>query len=217
MIKLLLPLTVCCCAAAPAAADLLLTEVFYDYVGVDDTYEWVEILNTGDAPVDLTGYIVAWGGTDYGYGTVVLQGQVEACGVFVVGGPGSTAGNGNPVFDQAVDLNPDIQNGGTPTDPTGADAVALFAPGANVLADVPLDAVIYGGTNPSGLIDETGQVGAPDVEDAPNGSTVARTSAAGSWSIREVPGPNSVDFSYVCGGTVPTRDGSWGTLKSSYR
>lgn len=95
--------------------------------------------------------------------------------------------------------------------------MALFAPGANVLADVPLDAVIYGGTNPSGLIDETGQVGAPDVGDAPNGSSVARTSAAGSWSIRELPGPNGVDFSYLCGSTVPNRARSWGTLKSSYK
>ena len=151
-----------CLAAAPASADLLLSEVFYAYAGADDTYEWVEIVNTGTTAVDLTGYILAWGGT-------------------------------------------------------ASDGVALFAPGANVLTDTPIDAVIYDSPNSNGLIDETGLPGAPDVDDAPAGSTIARVSPAGGWAILDVPSPRDENFSYDCGGVVPETGSSWGALKSQYR
>lgn len=38
---------------APAAASVLITEIMYDLEGADGGYEWVEITNTGDMPVNV--------------------------------------------------------------------------------------------------------------------------------------------------------------------
>lgn len=112
-----------------------------------------------------------------------------------------------------VDFTPDIQNSGST-----ADAVALFAPGANVLTDTPIDAVIYGGANTNGLIDETGLPGAVDVADAPAGYSIARTSLAGDWVVTDNIIPYDHYFSYECGGyVVGNEDSSWGSVKARYR
>jgi len=189
--KTLLSLIVILCLAAPASAALLITEVFYDHSSGDDTYDW--------------------GGTDYSYGSVVLTGTIGPCATYVVGGPVADAENGMPGFDQAVNLTPDIQNGGS-----ASDAVALFLPGADVLADTPLDAVIYDSPNTNALGDETGPNGAPDVGDAPAGSTI-ELSADYTWVIQATPDPNNVIFNFLCGGVVPTEDYAWGAIKSLYR
>ena len=210
--RLLGLLAVLSLSVAPCGAAVLLSEAYYDHDGGDDTYEWIELVNTADVAVDLTGYVVAWGGTDYTYGSVVLQGQIGPCGTFVVGGPSSVAANGSPAFSQAVDLAPDVQNSGT-----AADGIALFAPGADVLADLPLDAVVYGPANTSGLIDETGSVAAPEVADAPAGQSVARVSDTGAWAVLAVPTPGVTDFTYTCGDQVPQAARTWSAVKSMYR
>lgn len=210
--KTMLTLIILLALASPAAADLIISEVFYDHSGSDNGYEWVEIVNTGETTVDLNGYILAWGGTDYSYGSIVLTGQIAACGYYVVGGPTADAENGMPFFHQAVDLAPDIQNGGS-----SSDAVALFLPGADVLTDTPVDAVIYDAPNSNGLVDETGAAGASDVDDAPAGSSIERISFAGDWAIQPTPDPNNEIFEYLCGSVVPTEDRTWGTIKALYR
>jgi len=78
-------LSLLCIAAVHAAADLYISEVYYDHSGSDSSYDWVEILNTGTTTTVVDGYILAWGGSDYGYGFVELQGEVAACSHFVVG------------------------------------------------------------------------------------------------------------------------------------
>jgi len=212
MKKLILLTILSICAALPASADLLLSEVYYDYPGGDDGYEWVEIVNTSLSPVDLSGYILAWGGTDYSYGQIILDGTIEACSIFVVGGPDGDADNGMPNYSLTVNLTPDIQNSGTT-----ADGVALFAPGADTLIDTPLDAVIYGDANNNGLVDETGLVGAVDVPDAPSGSSIHRVSLVGAWAISDTPDPFDHDFAYECDGVVPVEAISLDALKSVYR
>ncbi len=197
------------CLPAGATADLILTEVFYDHTSTDDGWEWVEILNTGDLPVDLTGYIIAYGGTDYGYGYATLAGVVESCETFVIGGPSADAENGNPVFDQVFNFDPDIQNSGTT-----ADGVALFAPGADVLVDCPLDAVIYGTENTNGLLNADCVAGPPDVGDASQDS-LERMSQEGNWLIQPDPQPNGVTFN--CGDVHTEDHGSWGCIKGWYR
>ncbi len=214
MKSMLLTICLLCLGAGPAAADLLISEVFYDHTGGDTTFEWVEITNTGyTGTIDLTGYILAWGGTDYGYGQHVINDQIGDCSVFLVGGPVSDAENGNPItFSEPVDFDPDIQNSGST-----ADAVALFAPGADVLTDTPIDAVIYGGANTNGLIDETGLPGAVDVADAPAGSSISRISLAGDWIVTPDPDPYDHDFSYDCGGWIGNEAGTWSAVKAMYR
>ncbi|MEM9598938.1 MAG: hypothetical protein AAGD06_32015, partial [Acidobacteriota bacterium] len=82
----------------------------------------------------------------------------------------------------------DFQNGGS-----AGDGVALFdVPCSSVGAStVPVDAVVYGSNNNSGLIDETGVANAPEVADAPSGSSIERTSIAGSWQVQGSPTPGT--------------------------
>jgi hypothetical protein len=177
-------------AQLPPGQDLVLSEVFYDAAGSDDQLEWVELYNRGNTTITLTGnYSLGWGGTDYTYGTLDLVGSVAPGETFVVGGPTSNTGNQSPVFDQAQDLDPGIQNGGTT-----ADGLALFGvPAASITAaTVPVDAVIYGGQNDNQLIDHTGQAPSPDVGDAAGGESIARNTVG--WFIQPVPTPNQQQF-----------------------
>jgi hypothetical protein len=212
MKTMLLLTSLLCLVAMPAAADLYISEVYYDHTGGDDGYEWVEIVNTGTITFDLTGYILAWGGTDYSYGTLVLDGQVAACGMYVVGGPNSEAANGNPWFHQVANFTPDIQNSGS----TG-DGIALFAPGADVLVDTPIDAVVYGSNNNNGLIDETGIAAAADTGDVAAGGSIMRTSLSGNWDMQAIPNANDESFTYYCGIIISNDQSTWGSVKAMYR
>jgi len=50
---------------AIAAASVQITEVMYDASGSDDGHEWVEVTNEGSAPVDISKYKFAEGGTNH--------------------------------------------------------------------------------------------------------------------------------------------------------
>jgi len=91
----------------------------------------------------------------------------------------------NPVYDQAFNFNPDLQNSGTT-----ADGVALFAvPAAQITASsVPIDAVIYGTTNSSNLLDESGQPGNVDVGNSGSNRSIERD--ADGWQVQSTPSPN---------------------------
>jgi len=156
-----------------------LAEVFYDIDGGDDPLEWIELYNPCPFAIDLGAYSLGWGGSDYAYGTLGLSGMLPAGACTVVGGPQSVAANGSPVLGQAVDLEPDLQNSGAI-----ADGVALFLGAAIDIdaASVPVDAVIYGDANSSGLLDASGMAPAPHVIDVLPGETIQRTGPA-SWGF----------------------------------
>ncbi len=176
---------------APPPGGLLLSEVFYDRSGTDNGYEWVEIYNSSAQSIDLAPFSLGNGGTNYTSSTVQLSGTIAAGATFVVGGLTSDASNASPTFDQAIDFSPDFQNSGA----TG-DGVALFnVPAVAITSStVPIDAVVYGSNNNSGLIDETGSANAPEVGDAAGGSSIERTDLAGSWQIQSSPTPNSTSL-----------------------
>ena len=157
---------------APAVG-LIITEVVYDVSGEDSGFEWVEIYNGSPGSVDLSGYSIAGGGTDYTWTQLQLSGTIDAGECWVVGGPNGNENNGNPAYDIAMDFSPDLQNSGST-----ADAVGLFdIPASDINgSSVPLDVVIYGSSNNSGLIDETGTARDPDVADANANSSLARQS-----------------------------------------
>lgn len=165
---------------------LLITEVFYNPVSGDDGFEWVRLYNGTGASVDLSGYSLGWGGTDYTYGTMQLSGTVAAGACFVVGGPTSNASNGSPAYDLTQKFDPNIQNSGDT-----ADGLALFDIAATAItgSSVPIDAVIYGGANGSNLIDETGSASAPDVGDAGSGGALVRETTT-TWSTSTTPNAN---------------------------
>jgi beta-lactamase superfamily II metal-dependent hydrolase len=170
------------------AGDLLLSEVLYDVVGSDNGYEWVELYNASGSEICLAGLSLGWGGNDYTYGKLDLSGTVASGATFVVGGTISSSTNANPTFDQAQDLSPDVQNGGSV-----ADGVALFTvPAASLTSTtVPYDAVIYGGTNSNCLLDPAGSCGAVDVGNASAGSSIERTTLGGGWQVQGTPTPNA--------------------------
>lgn len=170
------------------AGDLLLSEVLYDVAGSDGGYEWVELYNASGSDICLAGLSIAWGGSDYTYGKLDLTGTVASGATFVVGGTTSSSANGNPAYDQAADLSPDVQNGGST-----ADGVALFTvPAASITSStVPYDAVIYGGSNGSCLLDPSGSCGAIDVGNASAGSSIERTMLGGGWQTQSTPTPNA--------------------------
>ncbi|MEM6994131.1 MAG: amidohydrolase family protein [Myxococcota bacterium] len=175
---------------APVFATPVIAEVYYDHTSNDDQFEWVKIYNGTGGALDLSNYSLGWGGTDYTWGTLDLVGMLPDGECFVVGGPMGDATSGfpgGPMFDQAVDLEQDIQNGaGAGT----ADGVALFDIAATSIetASVPLDAVIYGGVNDNGLLGPTGAVAAVDVADAPSESSIVRQ-ADDTWGINATPTP----------------------------
>ncbi|MCP4655737.1 MAG: hypothetical protein GY856_09995, partial [bacterium] len=183
-----------------AQGSLILTEVMYDPSGSDSGLEWFELYNTTDQAIDLDDVCVGNGGGDYTSSLVTLSGTIAAEETLVVGGPTSSANNGNPTFDLEDDFYPDFQNSGTT-----ADGVALFNVScASVTSStVPIDAVVYGVSNSNGLIDETGSASSPEVGDAPGGSTIERLTIAGTWQIQSSPTPNA----FYDGGPPPAAQG----------
>lgn len=171
----------------PGGGSVILSEAFYDASGTDDGLEWVELFNAGTTAVDLSTYSLGNGGTSYTYSTVQLSGTIPSGATFVVGGLTSNGTNGNPTFDLVANFSPDFQNSGAT-----ADGVALFdVPASQISSSVPIDAVIYGGSNINGLIDETGVANPPEVGDATVGSSLERIDLAGTWQIQGIPNPNS--------------------------
>ncbi|MCP3978673.1 MAG: lamin tail domain-containing protein, partial [bacterium] len=169
-------------------AGVLLSEVLYDVSSGDDGFEWVELFNSSTSSVDLSGFCLGGGGTDYTYSSAQLSGSIASGATFVVGGPTSSATNANPSFDLLANFNQDLQNSGS----TG-DGVALFDVACAQVngSTVPVDAVVYGPNNNSGLIDETGSANAPEVGDAPANSSIERVDLGGTWTIQGSPTPNA--------------------------
>ncbi|MCB1033120.1 MAG: lamin tail domain-containing protein, partial [Acidobacteria bacterium] len=118
---------------------VILTEVMYDPNGADGGLEWVELYNTTGSAIDLADMSLGAGGGDYTSSQAQLSGTIGAGSTFVVGGPTSSADNGNPVYDLVLDFSPDLQNSGAV-----ADGVALFnVRAASVTpSTVPVDAVV---------------------------------------------------------------------------
>lgn len=163
---------------------LVLSEVYYDNPGGDDGSEWIELYNGNGVELDLSDYSIGAGGRTYDNATYALSGTIPAFGCIVVGGPTSAAANGSPTIDFVLNFEPDIQNSGD-----NADAIGLFELAADAItaSSVPLDAVIYGGSNDDDFVDATGATGAVSVGDAFAGTTIERT--VDGWVIQETPTP----------------------------
>ena len=140
--------------------NLLINEVFYDALNADDGLEYIELYNAGDTFIDLQYFSLGAGGASYAAFSD-LSGVLPPRGCFVVGGPTSNADNNFATFDLPLQFSPALQNGGTVS-----DGVALFFEPASSLtpASVPLDSVLYEGTNTSGLL---GEDGLPDTDVSP--------------------------------------------------
>jgi len=175
-------------AAALPTTDLWISEVMYNPTGSDDGREWVELFNAGAQVLDLSSWSLGWGDRDYSEGQLQLSGLVDPGGTFVVGGPTSDAGNGAPVLDLALDLDPGL---GNPF--LFSDGIALFdRPAAAVDAStIPVHSLVYGGWlgNLGGLMDETGAASSVDAGFAGAGSSLAFDGSG--WSEAATPSPGT--------------------------
>lgn len=175
-------------AGALTITTLAITEIMVNPSGGDDQREWVEIYNGTGASIDLSTYSLGWGGSDYTTGTLQLSGTIGAGAIFMIGGPLSDAGNGNPIYDLSVDFSPNLQNGGFL-----ADGIALFDVVATSItaSTVPLDAIIYGIFNFNGLVDETGVPGTVDYFGfSAAGQSIGFTDTG--WISQATPNPGAV-------------------------
>jgi hypothetical protein len=178
-------------AAALPVGDLWVSEVMYNPTGFgDDGREWVELYNAGAVSIDLSSYSLGWGGPDYTTGVLQLAGTILPGQYFVVGGPGSDAGNGNPTYQQIANFTPDLVN------PFFVSAgIALFdVDAASVTpATVPVHAFIYGGLfgNLNGLMDESGAPGAVDVPFPLPGGGASIEFDGASWAPQGAPTPGT--------------------------
>ena len=170
----------------------IVTEVYYNSPGADGGKEWVELFNGTGQPVDLSAHSLGNAGTNYSGSTAQLAGVLAPGECFVVGGPISDADNGMPVYDQVLDFDPDLQNSGD-----AADAVGLFSLPAGQInnASVPIDAVVYGAANSNGLVDETGEVNEPDINNVSAGSSLQRTPDG--WLAQPDPTPGDCSHAYL--------------------
>ena len=168
---------------------VIISEVLYDPSGADDSLEWVELYNPTSNTIDLSSYSLGNGGPiSYTYGKHQLSGLLPSFSCWVVGGPTSTVANNNPTYDQILHFSPNLRNSGST-----ADGLALFDIKAISITtqSIPIDAVVYGGSNTNNLIDETGAVNPPDVGDAPQSQSIERTDITGTWRIQSTPNPNN--------------------------
>jgi hypothetical protein len=122
--------------AAPACEplpSLVINEVDYDQPGTDAA-EFVEIMNNGAVPVDLTGMklVLVNGSTDLPYNTIILNSVVLAAGDHYVIGSASVTS-----VDQVAFTTNGIQNG-------NPDGVQLLNAG-----DLVIDQMSYGGAMPT--------------------------------------------------------------------
>jgi hypothetical protein len=174
-----------------ALVGILISEVYYDHPDQDSGYEWVKLYNGTTQHVILDGYSLGWGGTDYTYGTLDISGVIPSGGCFVIGGPISESDNGAPILGQAIDLDPDMQNSGSK-----ADGVALFdIPASQITTTtIPIDAVVYGGNNDSGLLGPDGGPASVHVGDVSASNSLVRETVE-DWTTSS--SPNAVSCKII--------------------
>jgi hypothetical protein len=168
------------------ANTVVLVEVLFNVEGSDNGLEWIKLYNRSNEPVDLASWSVGWGGDDFTYGVLQLSGIVGPDSCFIVGGPESNAESGNPNFDQVANFNPDLQN----SDSSGpGDGIALFDLPADQInaGTVPVDSVVYGPDNNSGLLGPNGNPYPTALVGIGNpGNSIVRNDS-GAWVVNTTP------------------------------
>lgn len=166
---------------------LFLVEVLYDVEGGDDELQWVKLYNRCDEALDLAGLSIGYADLAWGDGFKELVGTVDPFGCHVVGGPMSSALNGDPDYMLADDYAPNL---GT-AEVAGAGVGLFDVPTDQIPGGTPIDAVVYGPNNDNGLVDANGRVVAPHVGNAAQNGSIQRTSEDDTWVTADVPTPGT--------------------------
>jgi hypothetical protein len=150
--------------------------------------QWVEIQNQTDVMIDLTGYSLGAGTTDFMRTRLALPMTIAPRGCIVVGGPLSSEANGYPSFDLDQDLSPDLGMGGE-----YAEGIGLFASSASAIGPTsrPIDVVVYNGQT-SLLRGPDGQIATVWPGSVPGGS-IKRMTDGGVWAKSSAPSPGNCE------------------------
>ena len=125
------------CDLADVADKVVVNELMPDPEGADAGLEWVELYNNGSATVDLSGWRVEAGTSDYGVvGTLPDGTTLPSRGFLLVGG------------DQVPSRDGEL-TGSLPNASSNADSVRIAD-----CVGTPVDTVIYGATNEDGWTEE---------------------------------------------------------------
>jgi hypothetical protein len=153
-------------------AGLDIAEVLADPIGLDDERQWIKLRNRSSLPIDLSGYQLRAGVSNYDLVTVPLVGTIPAGGCAVIGGPRRTLSNSEPVFAQAVNFTPDL-----PYAPAGAAGFALFDGDAAPVGGVstPVDLMLVGANNTAQLVGPDAEIASPSCATPISGTSALRT------------------------------------------
>ena len=130
-------------------------------VSADDGREWIELYNTSDTAVDLTGWTLKWGTSSYGDSYAIPSGTSIAAGDFLLIGGVYVDG-----ADLTIEKDDDLSMG---TASSNTDAVQLMHCGPGVA-----DTVIYGNENDDGWTDDSGEEATSFAPKATAGESIAR-------------------------------------------
>ena len=137
-------------------ASLLINEVLYDAAtGIsEEEGEWVEICNSTEEDIDLSGYTLENAGSSWSLVFTFPTGSNLKSGGYLVVGPAET---GEP-------FTTNLQNGGSNT-----DGIRLLTPSGTVV-----DTVLYDENNTNMLVDDLGGITGPFAPDVSAGHSIAR-------------------------------------------
>jgi lamin tail-like protein len=163
--------------------DIVINEVLYDPSGSDGGYEWIELYNSGEGAVDLTGWIIRKAGTEFSDLLILPDCTLESQGHLLIGD--------EYVINADLTAELSFQNGGSAT-----DGIQIVSPDG-----LYTDTVLYDEPNSNFLPDDLsdpGQFFAPDVS---GGHSLSRISdgvdsdnCQTDWFDCEIPTPGAPNF-----------------------
>jgi hypothetical protein len=165
-------------------AAVVINELYYDPPSTDLTHEFIELYNNGASAVDLSGWMIEWGGTDFTYATTAIpSGTMIQSGDFLLIGGSMTQSDFGVIPDIVNDLLT-FQNGGAESDGVRITNGSGY-----------YDTILYDSPNTNNLPGDDANPGAELCPDVAGGHSLERAvtgvdnNLAADWVDRTVPTP----------------------------
>jgi hypothetical protein len=154
-------------------AGLDIAEVMTDPIGVDDGRQWIKLYNRTPLPIDLSGYELKAGMSNYDLVKVQLTGSLPAGSCALVGGPKQSSPS-DPPFTLPINFAPDL-----PHVSAGTTGFALFDRFTAAIDAIPtpVDTMIIGSNNAPGLLGPDAEIPEPYCMTPSTSLTALRTGA----------------------------------------
>jgi len=151
-----------------------IAEVLADPSGDDDSLQWIKLHNRSSLAIDLNGYRLQAGQSNYDLVSVELVGMIPAGGCVVIGGPTQSGANSEPIFSQLSNFTPDLPHAGTQ-----AAGFAVFDGTASPVDGVltPVDTMLVGANNDAKLLGVDAEIPGPHCATPAAGTSALRTAA----------------------------------------